>query len=459
MIKRILCLLLLCALLLSGCGAGREAETAAASSAIVTSATAEAAEPQSEPPAEPPAETETEAPFETPTDREAAIALFEGEPYDYTPLEREPEQPAEPLPPARYSLGADGVWRSDRAGDGRAVLLLTGDLMCQTLQQQAARTASGYDFRRSFDFVRPIFARADFVVGNLEAVLSEHAPYMSEQKEVEERPHLNAPASFLEGLRWAGFDAVVMSNNHNCDAGARGIYDTLDRVDEYGLMHTGLFRSERESRWTLAEVDGIRVGLLSYATYFNRKQQHLSPEGQELLLNRYSAQRAREDIARLREAGAEFVIVYAHWGKEYTNEPNEKQTAMALELAEAGADFIVGSHPHALQPYARIACADGREVPVVYSMGNFVSHQSRKVSKDTLILRLVLKRDKAGNARLTEQSYIPCEVFPYFQGKDYVVVPVVYPYNLEMSSPEFGPAYRRITAVLGPELEALGKPE
>lgn len=401
---------------------------------------------------------EAEAPAE-PLSVEDAVRLYEASALDFAPVEREPEQPLFPFSAPRYGLGPDGIWRREEASDGTAVLMLTGDLICQTRQQEAAKSDSGYDFRGSFHYVQPVLAEADLVIGNLEATLSEHAPYMAEQPAVEGRPHLNAPASYLEALRFAGFDLVVMSNNHNCDAGVRGIYETLDRVEEAGLIHTGTFRNEREPRYVLVEVNGIRFGIMSYATYFNKKDAHLTEEGVRTLLNPYAPEAAARDAAAAREAGAEYLLVYIHWGTEYTNTPNEKQYRIARELADAGFDFIVGSHPHALQPFDSVTSADGRSVPVIYSMGNFVSHQKKTVTKDTLILRLAFGRDEAGKVVLAEQGYLPCRVFKRFGEYDYTVVPLTQPYNQGLKSDSFAPALERISEVLGPLLPCLGEAE
>ena len=419
--------------------------------------TSETAAESAAPDTEAPVTTEAEPEAPVPLSVEEAVRLYEAVPLDYTPVEREAETPNDPLPAPRYSLGEDGVWRRKADSASSAVLMLTGDLMCQTRQQEAGRTETGYDFRGSFHYVQPIFAEADLVIGNLEATLSESAPYMAEQPSVEDKPHLNAPAVFLEAVRAAGFDAVVMSNNHNCDAGVRGVYDTLDRAEEYGLIHTGTFRNEREPRYTLIEVNGIRFGLLSYATFFNKKEIHFTPEGIRTLLNRYDPETAAADAEAARQAGAEYLLVYIHWGTEYTNTPNEKQYRIAQELADAGFDFIVGSHPHALQPYGTVTSGDGRIVPVIYSMGNFVSHQTKTVTKDTIILRLVFERDAEGNVILAEQGYLPCRVFKRFGDYDYAILPLTSPYNQGLQSSYFAPALERITAVIGPELPLLGE--
>ncbi len=430
-----------------GCGGYGEAYAPSASSA---------AGPTEAPTAAPTA-APTEEPVIIPADAEEAVAAFEAYPLDFEPVSRPKAEPQAPVPAPRYVMGEGAYYAPDAPNDNKAVIMLAGDLMCQTRQQEAGRTDSGWSFEGGFDYVRDIFAEADLVVGNLEATLSESAPYMSECREVEGKPHLNAPACFLEAVRNAGFDMVVMSNNHNCDAGVRGIYETLDRVDEYGLMHTGLFRSAEEERVCVIDVDGVRVCVLSYSTYFNHKEKHLTSGGISSMLNRYSRKKAQRDIAAARRAGAEFVFVYIHWGKEYSNEPTLRQLCRAKELADAGADFIVGSHPHALQPYAEVISADGRSVPVMFSMGNFISHQNKTVSKDTLILRVALERNGEGEAVISECGYIPCRVFKTFRGRDYAVVPVVKPYNKGRKSKYFAPAYERITGIIGDGIDILGE--
>ncbi|MBO6060825.1 MAG: CapA family protein [Clostridia bacterium] len=417
------------------------------------------ADPSAAPSAEP-TEAPTPAPTEAfiPSSVEEAIARYEAYPLDYEPVEREDVKPNRPITEPRYKMGADGIYYSSAStGDNEATIMMTGDLMCQTRQQEAAKNGDSYDFNGSFDFVRGLFGKVDLVVGNLEATLTPTSPYMAEMIEVEERPHLNSPASFLEAIRYAGYDLVVMSNNHNCDTGVRGVYDTLDRVDEYKLVHTGLYRNLNETRYVVMNVEGINVGFMSYATYFNTKEAHFTQEGRDVLLNAYSKERLERDMAAVRAAGAEYVIVYIHWGVEYSNEPEEQQIIWAQELADAGVDYIIGSHPHALQPYDILTASDGRQVPIVYSMGNFVSHQKKVVTKDTIILRIILKRDENGKVYLAKEGYVPGRVFLTFAGRDYAVVPITSPYNGGYSSGYFAPAYERITGVIGPKIAIMGE--
>lgn len=389
-----------------------------------------------------------------PQNVEEAILYYEESPMDYEPVEHT-SHPADAAP-ARYSLCDDGVWRSEENnGDGRAQIMITGDLLCQARQQEAALGEDGYDFSESFELVRGIFSEAELVVGNLEGIFCDSAPYMSEQSEVEGHPFLNAPPAFLRDLRGAGFDLLMLSNNHNCDAAVRGIYETLDRVDEYGFMHVGLYRNGNEKRYALCEIDGIKVGFLNYCGFYNDKDKHLNKTGRTKMLGTFSEKRFLRNLEAVKAAGAEYVIVYMHWGKEYEHEPTERELARAQQLADLGADLIIGSHPHVLQPYAVLESANGRKVPVIYSLGNFISHQKHSKNRDAAILRIVLERDPEGKVILSEKGYIPVHSFEYFMKLKYPVVPVTYPYNMGSTSEYLLKAYERITAVIGPELQAI----
>lgn len=420
----------------------------------------------------------TEAPF-VPANVDEAIARYQGYAIGFTPVDRSPVPPSAPISEPRYTLGSDGIYHSSEStGDNEASIMFTGDLMCQTRQQEAAKKGSTYDFTGSFYYLRDLFSKCDLLVGNLEATLCASAPYMSERSYVDGSPHLNSPATFLEALRYAGYDMVVMANNHACDSGVRGIYDTLDRVEEYRLIHTGTFRNIEEPRIVVIDVEGIKVAILSYATYFNHKEERITLEGQRAMLNIYSKERVARDAASARAAGAEYVFCYIHWGVEYMQDPNyvftlpaklklsdrsfsliaktNDQPTIAQEIADAGVDYILGSHPHAVQPYDILTASDGRRVPVIFSLGNFVSHQKPAITKDTMILRVVLTRDSSGKAVLSKEGYVPARELVSYNGRSYTVVPITYPYRKDNSSSEFAPAYYRIVGIVGPKLPIMG---
>ena len=304
-----------------------------------------------------------------------------------------------------------------------------------------------FDFAKSFQYVKNIFAQGDLVIGNLETMLSQSSPLGMQIRQLEDKPYLNGPISYLDALTYAGYDLLTMANNHNCDTGVRGILETIENVDSYKFMRTGLFASEDETRYLIVDVNGIKIGFVAYAVYYNQKDNNLTEEGQAVMLNRFSTDQARADIKAAKANGAEYVIAFLHCGTENTNETNSRQEQNARALAKAGADYIVGSHPHALQRYDIIETADDRQVPVIYSMGNFLSNMSRDINSDTIILRLNLARDEKGEVTLASQRYYPCKVIKSLTTTDengksqtdsYVLVPEIEKYMPDLNPKNAG---------------------
>lgn len=323
----------------------------------------------------------------------------------------------------RYQKVAENTYAMMRK-ENVATITCVGDMLCEEKLYKAHCDGENAHFHDVFQFVRPIFKKSDLVIGNLETCVVKDAPYTGEQYKIEGRFHNNAPQAFLDAIREAGFDFLIMANNHSLDCGLRGALETISRVEDAGMMRTGLFRPEETAHYTIAEVNGIRVGVLAYSTWFNRLQDNLTEEGKEKILSIYSPERAQTDIAAAKAAGAEFVLVYMHWGvdAEYKSAPSNSMKQMAQEVADAGADYIVGAHPHALMPFGIIAAKDGRRVPLIYSMGNFVTSELRKISRETGILQLSLEK-KDGRVTVLEESFIPCYVPDSFCGIGYPVVP------------------------------------
>jgi poly-gamma-glutamate synthesis protein (capsule biosynthesis protein) len=108
--------------------------------------------------------------------------------------------------------------------------------------------------------------------------------------------------------------------------------------------------------------------------------------------------------------GIDAVIVTPHWGKEYSPETSKQQVTFARRWAEAGAAAIVGSHPHVLQPWEVMKTGDGREVLVVYSLGNFVSHQPELEKRSTAIVYFGLGRAGNGPLFVYGAGYVPVHV-------------------------------------------------
>lgn len=321
----------------------------------------------------------------------------------------------------RFCKQENGWWHNPQAQkSGKALLCCTGDLICEPRLIRANRFGDTVFFHPLFQYVRPILRQADFVIGNLETTVSDLTPDAGKFHTVAGKYHCNTTESFLDALRYAGFDGLVNANNHNCDSGVAGLIETLERLDKHGFLHTGTFLPGENDRAALVEINGIRVGILSYTHRFNKLETNFTPLGQKML-NQFAPEKAQADVTWARERGAEFILCYMHWGNEYIHYPVQEQTEKAQILADAGVDYIVGSHSHCLQVNDNITAKNGKVVPVVYSMGNFITNESKDLCHHSGILQLLLEKTHDG-IQVT-QWFVPCYIFEEFHAARFGCVP------------------------------------
>jgi poly-gamma-glutamate synthesis protein (capsule biosynthesis protein) len=206
--------------------------------------------------------------------------------------------------------------------------------------------------------VRDLLSAADLAVVNLEGPAPDRFAF---------HPHglvFSFDPTLLRGLARAGIDAVSLANNHVANAGGAGIVETVRHLDALGLGHAGAGATLAAARRpALLEAGGRRIALLAYdATRLDLAGGIARPGTVPLRMAL-----ARADIRAARAAGADVVIVMVHWGAEYTDAVSARQRHDAEGLVAAGADTVIGSHPHWAGPIETIA---GR--PVLYSLGDLV---------------------------------------------------------------------------------------
>lgn len=335
-----------------------------------------------------------------------------------------------------------------------AVLMFTGDLMCLSAQQNSVNTKGKFDFTHSFSNVKPIFQKADIVVGNLETLVSPSNPYTYKLKMIGNAPNCNAMESYLDALVYAGFDAVVTANNHSLDGSMIGIEETISKLDESLLVHTGTFSSETEQPFILYEVNGITIAILSYTESINNRAK-LSAAQVESYISCYSKEKVIRDVQIAKRCNADYIVAYNHWGIENTHDVSNLQKQHAMEMAEAGVDLILGSHPHCLQEADYFTTSDGRKVLCVYSLGNFVSSMARDINNDTIVLKVKLYRRQ--NSVYTESiGYYPMKVFSTYQKMRHVVLPVSFRLNYDSHiKKSLEQAENRIRKVIGNQISVI----
>ncbi|HEY8379528.1 MAG TPA: CapA family protein, partial [Nannocystis sp.] len=201
---------------------------------------------------------------------------------------------------------------------------------------------------------------------------------------------------------------VSTANNHALDRGALGVDRTLAALDAAKLRHTGTRARGTETPWhTTTTAGGMTIAWLACTLHTNR----IADEAGQVL-RCFDSKTAVADMvtALARTPGIDAVIVTPHWGKEYEGTPSKQQREFARRWAEAGATAIIGSHPHVLQPWEKLETSDGREVLVVYSLGNFVSHQPELEKRSTAIVYVGLGRAESGPVFVYGAGYVPVHV-------------------------------------------------
>ena len=375
-------------------------------------------------------------------------------------VDREATEPLGPIE-TRYEYDEEqGFWFNPKGTNtNKATIMMAGDMMCASTQMKKQYSEpQGWNFNDSFKYVRPVFTQSDLAIGNVETLLAAPWPYMLDEAWIDNKNNCNAPARYLDAVRYAGFDCISMSNNHNCDGGIRALLDTMDQVDRYKFIKTGTFRTDDEPRFAIINVNGIKVGLVSYMTArttFNGKDKTWTKAEKKRHLNVFQFEDAKRDIENCRNAGAEFVIAYMHWGTKNYRNLTEDQDTKAQEAANAGADLIIGSNPHLVQAYKEIVTEDKRCVPCYFSVGNFQAVMNQvDGNRESIIVKIGIEKDRKGTVKIVENEYIPCYCYSNCDGACWSTVPLPKEYNT--TSKNGVPRILTIDAAVGKE-ETQGK--
>jgi len=232
-------------------------------------------------------------------------------------------------------------------------------------------------------------------------------------------PLFNAPFEILEALQYAGFNHLIAANNHSFDRGFDGLVATAENFERVGLDFTGIYVDQEAFHIpTILDVKGIQVGIIAYTDSVNGLESLVPAEMRPYAVRRFRSHVVDDvpamaaDIANLRAAGAEVVIVSLHWGAEYVDAPTEMQRQIARGLVDAGADVIMGNHAHVIQPIEWHERENGSRSLIIYSLGNFLADQTRlstpiERTQFGKLVSLQVIREPNGEIRLGV-----CEVLP-----------------------------------------------
>jgi poly-gamma-glutamate capsule biosynthesis protein CapA/YwtB (metallophosphatase superfamily) len=283
-------------------------------------------------------------------------------------------------------------------------VLFAGDLMGHDGQIKSAFDPSTgtYSYDTCFSMIRDLVSSADLAVLNLEVTLAGE-PYKG-------YPQFSSPDAVAIAAKNAGFDIFINANNHALDGGKNGVERTIRVLDENGIIHTGTFRDEQERQEKyplIVEKNNIRLAFLNY-TYGTNGLVVKPPN----IINYIDTALILTDLARAKQQSPDFIFVTLHWGKEYERTENKEQRDLAAFLFKNGADAVIGSHPHVIQPirkYYNYPEDSSRYNLVVYSLGNFISNQGDRYRDGGLMVKLEL--EKTDITKITEYTTHPVFVY------------------------------------------------
>jgi|GEM_PF-492925 len=230
--------------------------------------------------------------------------------------------------------------------------ILQGEYINGYLQQE------GY----SYPFEEALFhlTSADITAGNLEM------PITTRDNPADKTYVFKGKPEALSGLVDAGIDIVSLANNHTLDHGVDGMLDTRKYLDEYGIAHVGAGNNAEEAYASvIMEANGIKVAYVGTSKVLPEVSWKATPY-QAGLAESYQPEQTLQAIEKVEEE-AHITVVLVHWGEERKDHPNSDQLALAKKYVDAGADIVIGSHPHVLQGFEQY---NGKWI--AYSLGNFV---------------------------------------------------------------------------------------
>ena len=305
-----------------------------------------------------------------------------------------PLTPPQVIAPPAISSAKTGAAAPSTPDKRDCTLLFTGDVMLS--RTVGERMAAQKDWSLPFHLIAGTLRDADLRYCNLECPISDRG------RNLHHLYSFRADPRTIEGLKAVGFDVVSQANNHSYDWGPEALLDSLERLRAAGIRTVGAGQNSLAAHYPLlVNVSGLRIAFLAYV--------NVDPKEAAAGVDRpgvawLDPAQALADI-RFARPLANLVIVCPHWGAEYAVRPSRTQVELAHRMIDAGADLIVGSHPHVVQPLEKY-----HRRWIAYSLGNFVFDQENPATHRGLMLRVTV-RDK----QIAEVLPIPIDINSRYQ--------------------------------------------
>ena len=320
-----------------------------------------------------------------------------------------------------------------------AKVIAVGDNLYHTSTINAGARESGewnYDF--IYEHVLDEIRAADIAIADQETVVTANHELVSSY------PMFRSPVEAAEALVTAGFNVVYQATNHVDDSGLEGLQETLDfwknKHPEITLL--GIHSSQEDADGIkVREVNGIRIAFLEYT--YGTNMAHT--EGiEDYMIDKFSEGRDRiSEMIQKARTMSDCIIFIAHWGTEDEPMPTEYEKQWATFLMQQDVNVVIGGHPHVLQPYGRLMDAEGHDMAIFYSLGNFVSNMNLLPEVVEGMASFTIEKTEAGgnvSIRILDQTVKPM-VMHYNMDREEPAVYMLEDYTEELASQHGCAAY------------------
>lgn len=253
-----------------------------------------------------------------------------------------------------------------------------------------------YDFETCFSEVKPYLQNADIATCWFGGVLDSSGPYYG-------YPSFKSPQSLAQAMNNTGFD-IAFRTNHTMDFGEKGLKNTTALLNKYNIEQIGAYITEQQSQQLYVyEKNSLKISFLSYTYGMND-----IPIPKPWMVNLIDTFKIRQDIEHAKLI-SDFVIVALHFGIEYERYPNQTQEMLVKKIINYGANLIIGSHPHVIQPVRRI-----NNIYVAYCLGNFFCGQRMHFCDAGVMLKYSIAKEK-DSVYLKAITYLPTWNAKYYE--------------------------------------------
>ncbi|WP_340393927.1 CapA family protein [Paenibacillus sp. FSL E2-0190] len=307
---------------------------------------------------ETPSPSPTATPEPTPTPQEEPEEIIETQAPEATATPAKDEDSSE----SANNDAVSGLPSDDNASGKTVTLNFGGDVIFSGKAGELLEK-KGYDY--SYAALEGLFKKDDLTILNLETPVTTGGVSATNKQFV----FKGSPLA-LDALKSAGVDAVNMANNHTLDQGEQGLRDTLNHLAERGIPYVGAGLNSKEAYSAqYFERKGIKIALLGFTRVIPASD-WMAGKNKPGLASVYDSAEGLKAIAAAKKK-ADLVVVVVHWGKERVEQYDKTQQSLGHSFIDAGADLVIGGHPHVLQgvePY--------KGKWIAYSTGNFIFTRS-----------------------------------------------------------------------------------